>query len=101
MNDIPYREVVGSVINRILGGSKKFTQKILQVISLRIPNKPMLTVQALDVPSVATSRFPWLSTTEAEYISLCQCMQQLIIVKLLLKELGFLTAKAVTIREDN
>jgi hypothetical protein len=42
-----------------------------------------------------------LSTTEAEYIVLCHCMQEVIFLKTLLGELGFKTTKATTIHEDN
>lgn len=42
-----------------------------------------------------------LSTTEAEYIALCHCTQEIILLKLLLKELGFATTQANTIHEDN
>jgi hypothetical protein len=42
-----------------------------------------------------------LSTTEAEYIALCHCMQEVILLKTLLGELGFKATKATTIYEDN
>ncbi|POM69553.1 LOW QUALITY PROTEIN: Retrovirus-related pol Polyprotein [Phytophthora palmivora] len=42
-----------------------------------------------------------LSTTEAEYIALCHCMQEMIFLKLLLKELGFATTQPNLIHEDN
>lgn len=42
-----------------------------------------------------------LSTTEAEYVALCHCMQEMIFLKLLLKELGFATTTSLTIHEDN
>ncbi len=42
-----------------------------------------------------------LSTTEAEYIALCHCMQEIIFLKLLLKELTFESQHPITIYEDN
>ncbi|KAF1327258.1 Integrase catalytic core protein, partial [Globisporangium splendens] len=42
-----------------------------------------------------------LSTTGAEYVALCHCMQEMIFLKLLLKGLGFPTTTSLTIREDN
>jgi hypothetical protein len=42
-----------------------------------------------------------LSTTEAEYIALCHCMQEMIFLKSLLKELSFNTTQPSTIYEDN
>ncbi|POM69722.1 Polyprotein [Phytophthora palmivora] len=42
-----------------------------------------------------------LSTTEAEYIALCYCMQELIYIKLLLRELGCESSKPTLIMEDN
>lgn len=42
-----------------------------------------------------------LSTTEAEYIALCYCMQELIYIKLLLRELGYQSSKPTLIMEDN
>jgi hypothetical protein len=42
-----------------------------------------------------------LSTTEAEYAALCHCMQEMIILELILGELGFATTQPLTIREDN
>jgi len=42
-----------------------------------------------------------LSTTEAEYVALCHCMQEMIFLKLLLGELGFSTTQPLTIHEDN
>ncbi|KAG2883895.1 hypothetical protein PC117_g25918 [Phytophthora cactorum] len=42
-----------------------------------------------------------LSTTEAAYIALCHCMQEVISLKLLLKELRFSTTKATVLMEDN
>ncbi|POM80428.1 Integrase catalytic core protein [Phytophthora palmivora] len=42
-----------------------------------------------------------LSTTETEYIALCHCMQEMIFLKLLLKELGFATTQPNLIHEDN
>ena len=41
------------------------------------------------------------STTEAEYISLCQCCQECIFLKFLLHELNFNEIHATTIHEDN
>ncbi|POM69092.1 Gag-pol Polyprotein [Phytophthora palmivora] len=42
-----------------------------------------------------------LSTTEAEYIALCHCMQEMIFLKLLLRALGFATSQPNLINEDN
>jgi hypothetical protein len=42
-----------------------------------------------------------LSTTEAEYIALCHCMQEVIFLETLLGELGFRTTRATTIYEDS
>ncbi|GMF42168.1 unnamed protein product [Phytophthora fragariaefolia] len=62
------------------------------------------------VTMLASSPISWLSrkhhtvvlsTTEAEYIALCHCMQEVIFLKLLLKELGFTTTRGTTVYEDN
>ncbi|POM63291.1 Gag-pol Polyprotein [Phytophthora palmivora] len=62
------------------------------------------------VTMLASSPISWLSrkhhtvvlsTTEAEYIALCHCMQEMIFLKLLLKELGFAATQANTIYEDS
>ncbi|POM64517.1 LOW QUALITY PROTEIN: Integrase catalytic core protein, partial [Phytophthora palmivora] len=42
-----------------------------------------------------------LSTTEAEYIAMCHCMQEMIFLKLLLRELGCATTQPNLIHEDN
>ena len=42
-----------------------------------------------------------LSTTEAEYIALCHCMQEMICLRILLLEMSFATSKPVVIQEDN
>ncbi|GMF41455.1 unnamed protein product [Phytophthora fragariaefolia] len=42
-----------------------------------------------------------LSTTEAEYIALCHCLQETIFLRLLLAELGFNTQKCITVMENN
>jgi hypothetical protein len=42
-----------------------------------------------------------LSTTEAEYIALCHCMQEMMFLKSLMDELGFKTSKPIKIYEDN
>ncbi|KAE8988138.1 hypothetical protein PR001_g22129 [Phytophthora rubi] len=42
-----------------------------------------------------------LSTTEAEYIALSYCMQELLYLKLLLRELGYESSKPTLIMEDN
>lgn len=42
-----------------------------------------------------------LSTTEAEYIALCHCMQEVIFLKLLLVELKHESSHAITLFEDN
>ncbi|GMF37336.1 unnamed protein product [Phytophthora lilii] len=42
-----------------------------------------------------------LSTTEAEYIALCHCMQEVIFLKLLLVELKHESPHAITLFEDN
>ncbi|GMF17368.1 unnamed protein product [Phytophthora lilii] len=62
------------------------------------------------VTMLASSPISWLSrkhhtvvlsTTEAEYIALCHCMQEMIFLKLLLHELGFATTQPNVIHEDN
>ena len=42
-----------------------------------------------------------LSTTEAEYIALCHCMQEVIFLLLLLLEMGLATSNPIVIQEDN
>lgn len=42
-----------------------------------------------------------LSTTEAEYITLCYCMQELIFLRLLLNEMDFENNKSTLMYEDN
>ncbi|GMF20471.1 unnamed protein product [Phytophthora fragariaefolia] len=62
------------------------------------------------VTMLASSPISWLSrqhhisvlsTTEAEYIALCHCIQEVTFLKMPLKELGFTMTRGTTVYEDN
>ncbi|POM73803.1 Retrovirus-related pol Polyprotein [Phytophthora palmivora] len=84
-----------------LGGSQEVTpenlpERLTATVILTMPTTPTRDARLEDIPISWLSRKHHtvvLSTTEAEYIALCHCMQEMIFLKLLLRELGFATTQ--------